>query len=570
MLSIAKLLLFFLSSVGIWEIIRRNTTVNVYFLPGLTIAIQTTVLFFGGLWNLLPESAWLLYLIGFAGLVYSLQKDKSLTFLKSYLNEGFFFLAVTMCFMFFFLYGKIFVRYDNFSHWALVARKLIEADRFPNFKDSLIMFQEYPLGSTSFVYFFSKFVGTQEYIQMLAQVYVMVASILPVFLAVRKNEIVSTALIFAVTNYFFVYNVTVTSLIVDTLLPLVAMSALMYCFHYCKRGCGAAEILFVSFYLVQLMQTKNSGIFFVLLICGWTLMRMRGDMRHLLKIASVAPPFISLILWQKHCSYVFLSAATSKHAMTIENYITVLHDKPLYEMKTTCLEMLRLSVTWKDVWLTVTLLLIIGVLIHFFAKEEQKRFVGVFVLSACLYTVYQMGTLGMYLFSMPGSEATSLAGSTRYMKTIITAILYLSLILAVRLISCSDLRKLSGIITTSLLFLCFLAHMYFSMGEIRSTFQYTEDASERIWIETVKADYEIPDGETYCILIPKEDWGYAIFLGRYIFQTHSVDAVIVNSTEDMDRISSKYILLYDSDNFIANKWVRDNYPEQFGNCVIVR
>ena len=119
MLSIAKLLLFFLSSVGIWEIIRRNTTVNVYFLPGLTIAIQTTVLFFGGLWNLLPESAWLLYLIGFAGLVYSLQKDKSLTFLKSYLNEGFFFLAVTMCFMFFFCTAKYLSVMTTFhiGHW---------------------------------------------------------------------------------------------------------------------------------------------------------------------------------------------------------------------------------------------------------------------------------------------------------------------------------------------------------------------------------------------------------------------------------------------------------------------
>ena len=34
-------------------------------------------------------------------------------------------------------------------------------------------------------------------------------------------------------------------------------------------------------------------------------------------------------------------------------------------------------------------------------------------------------------------------------------------------------------------------------------------------------------------------------------------------------IPSDYILLYDQENDIINEWVQENYPEQYGNSVIV-
>ena len=63
MLVIIKLLIFCISTIGSWELIRRKTDVNVHFLPGLTIAIQTVILFFGGLFNLLKRHRLIIVII---------------------------------------------------------------------------------------------------------------------------------------------------------------------------------------------------------------------------------------------------------------------------------------------------------------------------------------------------------------------------------------------------------------------------------------------------------------------------------------------------------------------------
>jgi hypothetical protein len=72
MIPIIKLFLFILSTIGSWEILRRNSKVNIYFLPSLTIAIQITLLFLAGLLNLLPEMTWFLYIVGLVGFAHSI------------------------------------------------------------------------------------------------------------------------------------------------------------------------------------------------------------------------------------------------------------------------------------------------------------------------------------------------------------------------------------------------------------------------------------------------------------------------------------------------------------------
>lgn len=49
--------------------------------------------------------------------------------------------------------------------------------------------------------------------------------------------------------------------------------------------------------------------------------------------------------------------------------------------------------------------------------------------------------LGMYLFSMPGEEATILAGSDRYVKTILIAILYVAVIVFMKILTELNMRK---------------------------------------------------------------------------------------------------------------------------------
>ena len=118
MLVLLRLMLFVISTVGTFELIRKvsGDEVNIYFLPSLTVAIQVCVLFLAGLLNLLPEAVYALYLIGFVGFVYSVCKNKSLSFLKSYLIPGYILMLAALLLFAVYLRGKVFVHYDNFSH----------------------------------------------------------------------------------------------------------------------------------------------------------------------------------------------------------------------------------------------------------------------------------------------------------------------------------------------------------------------------------------------------------------------------------------------------------------------
>lgn len=568
MISIIKGFLFILSSIGSWELIRRNSKIHVYFLPSLTVAIQTAVLFIAGLLYILPAAVWLLYAIGFLGILYSIYRDRG--GLKNYLNIGFIFLGIILVVMAIFLRGKLFTHYDNFSHWAIVVKGMLEVDSYPGFQYAITMFQEYPLGSATYIYYVSKLISTSEPMQMLAQVYMMLVCIIPLFIFVKKNKIASAIMILSATNFIFVYNIGVTNLLVDTLLPLVGMCGLLYSYCYCQKESGKLELFFTAFYMIQLMQIKNSGIFFVAMICIGILINIRKDKKMIARLTCVALPFLSFGLWKKHCSDVYIAAETSKHAMTLKNYSAVFGGKTADDIQTICSSMLKFAITWKDVWLTFGVVLLVGILIFAFAKDEKSSYIKITILSVALYAVYQIGVLAMYLFSMPLGEAVSLAGNTRYTKSILIAILYLTMISAIKLISCIHTRKMVTAAATVILCVSFCVHMHFSLGKIRIAVKYYENPAERNWIEEARKEYKIPRGSSYCILLPGSDAGYAYHLLRYMFLSNAINPLIAESFEDMDHIDSRYIFVYDQKNEVANEWIEKNYPDQYGNKVIVR
>ena len=188
-LIILKLLLFIISSFGTWEFIRRRSNVEVTFAPVLTIGIQISVLYVAGILNLLKFATYGMYGFGLVCAFYYVWKDRT-TILKRYLSEaGIQYLLVAVVLVCIALWNRVFNSYDNFSHWALVVQQMLQTNRFPNFVDNLIMFQQYPLGSSIYIYYFSKLVGKEEFVQMLAQTFMLIVSIVPI-LKFRLNRFV--------------------------------------------------------------------------------------------------------------------------------------------------------------------------------------------------------------------------------------------------------------------------------------------------------------------------------------------------------------------------------------------
>ncbi len=561
--------LLFLSTVGWWELIRRKCAVETCFIPGVAVAVQTTALFLGGLLNLLPETVALLGVAGIGGLVWAAVRDRGFSWLRYYAVPAFAFLGAVTVALGVFLYGKLFSHYDNFSHWALVLRSMLKTDRFPNFQDTVIGYRDYPLGSASWLYYICKMAGQDEWIQMLAQSYMMTVSVMPLFSCLKKNVWAGFLLILGATNYFYIFNTSLTNLLVDTLLPLVGAGATVYAFRY-SRTDKPWQLLPLAFYMVQLVQIKNSGIFFAAVIGLWVLVQGRKDHRYGLRMLCVLIPIFSLLLWNRHCDYAFGAEMTSKHAMTAENYLSVFQAKTPEEIRETVSAMLRFVTSWKPLLWTAGLLAVTGIPLAVLSGKKQIAHGRVCLAMLAVLVVYLAGMLGMYLFSMEAKEATSLAGAERYARTIIVYVLDLALLPLLHGISAQEESRLRGwglaLAGTGLL----LVHMQLCEGRLRHVFQYNENTEKRCWIESVREQYAIPDGGTYTILIPETDKGYAMHIGRYVFMSKEVKAFVVTGEKSLKKINGDYVLIYDRENELIQEWVQKEYPDQADELVIVR
>lgn len=585
MITMLRMSCFILSNLGIWELIHKHSKIHLYFIPGLTIAIQITFLFFGGILNVLPETSFTLFVFGLLALLWSICTKRIQ--LNKYLQPGFIFLSGAFLFSAFILRGKLLTHVDNFTHWGTIIKTMLSVDRFPTFQDPIIKFQEYPLGSSSYIYFFSKWVGNKESIWMLAQTYMMLVSFLPLFLFDKKNRKSTILIVTIVSCAILCYNVRITDLLVDTLLPLVGVSGLIYAYFNCsKNQTIGKELFFVTFYLIAIIQIKNSGIFFVIIICIYVLTNMKMEKKDIiLRIVCVVLPCISFFLWHKHCEYVFTTAKMSAHAMTADRLASVFNGKTTDDIRNISNLMFNYLLTCLDTWIVLGLMVLVNGFAFVISKELGKKYVRFNLFLVAIFLSYCAGLLGTYLFSMSMESAMRLAAITRYIKTIFITLIYLVTVLLIKQLSENKLwEKLNSLsnptrnksrtifITYILLFFSSLIVLFFiSCNGANYTLQPSYYLSRRVKMEAVKHDYNIPERKSYDVLIsPNDKTRNTGFLTKYTFYADKVNAFLVETKEDLGRITAQYVIIQDLKNSIIIDWIKENYPEQIGNSVIVR
>ena len=266
MVVAGKLILLMLSNFGYWEYFRKRWGIDLFFAPAFTIAAQFTVLFLPGLLNFLPEASYCLYFGGLFLLARALCREKWGAVLP-YLNWGYLLFGAMLLIIAFTVYNQLFTWYDNFTHWGVVVKNMLEADRFPTFAQPAVGFMDYPLGASTTIYYFCRMTGTGEGVQMLAQGYAILCMILPVFAFGEKKNWFCLAFCLIITNLFLCYNIPITELLVVTLLPLTAGCLFLFLYWlYREKPEGqkpdrfwlALPMLFFT------MNVKSSGILFVL------------------------------------------------------------------------------------------------------------------------------------------------------------------------------------------------------------------------------------------------------------------------------------------------------------------
>ena len=328
------------------------------------------------------------------------------------------------------------IHYDNFSHWALVVKQMLLTDAIPDAASRLIDFKNYPLGTSSFLYFVCKVVGRQEGVMLVGQGMLIFACFYAFNGVIRDNKRFLLAAILGLTSAIMSYfnvSIRVNNLLVDYLLPLIALGIISGATEGGKNY--RAACLSSIPVLGLLVVTKNTGVFFAIPAILYLLYAGRNARRGktlpekagtwVTAFAAIAVGFGTLALWQLHTARAF-AGETAKFSIDLASlftlepaqWTTLITDKSAEDIQA-IIQLYLQSATSLSTLATQGMLLVnlvgwVAWLNARFGFGKRWKLPVVLALMDVLMVIYYVGILAFYLIAMPRDEALRLAGFERY------------------------------------------------------------------------------------------------------------------------------------------------------------
>ena len=491
LLKIIRLALLCASMYGYIEYFGRRIAPELSI--GFTFAAIGSAIFAAGLFNLLPEATLIVFLGGLCCLAWLLVKRQW----KPGLSLGGAFFLIVCAVLAIRLRGEKLVYIDNFTHWETAALHLLRKDRFPNFQDSYIRFQSYPLGTASLIYYFCKVAGTRaEWFQMLAH-WACAAAMLSGLFALAKN-VPARAACFAGGLMLLCADNQFTQLLVDSTLGLVALGATAFCVYY--RSDLKHKALWVTPWLIYLIAVKNSGALFAVYVLALVL--LWGGWKRCLAVGAAS--LSTLLFWNRHVSYVFDSGMMAQHSMSLDHFKRMLAIKKPGAVESIVKKMLAEVLSPHNAYLPV-LVLSVALLIAALVMLKKDRIVkALLIYGAVCYVIYQAGMLGMYVFTMQEKEAMRLASYDRYHGTI--WIFSSGLALMAAMLFSERARPRGRAWMCAACALCVAAMALSGMPNYAFYTRYMDDDTRdtlaiRDATDALIADYGLPEGKSYYLLV---------------------------------------------------------------------
>ena len=433
--------LFMISQWGWWCFFKKQCDTSVFLLPSLSACFQITVLICAGMMGYLLIAVYALFVFGVLYLIYALLMRRNP--LRSLSVVEILYLACMIVIIFQTTKGSLIYDHDNFSHWATVLKELLRTDCFPDGNRILTEHFTYPLGSSVWIYFFSRLTNANaEADWMFGQALLMIYCILPFFCFLKKKSGglysgLYLLLIVFLSNCFLCYNIGVYNLMVDTLFPLVgaAASVFAYCIDNPLRSTTdgenvrfSREIWCLTPFLCALIQIKTPGILLAIAALAILLLKpsVRTNKYRLIQTGIVAcTSFLPLVMWKVYCNTHF-SGMTAKHDISISWFSKIMSEKTADNISTIFFNATKYFLTSAHTIEFVITLAVIFILVFLISNDSdffQSALVWSFVL--IVYLVYTFSTVGMFIFSMPLAAALRLATIDRYQRTILVYCFYL-------------------------------------------------------------------------------------------------------------------------------------------------
>ncbi len=427
MIMVAALLC---SLSGYMMLTREKLKLQAEFTPVFVCSAIACIVYFCGLAGfLLPGSAAVLVtgvILFFFFLIWMIRNRSFESFRLSLFQAGF---AVGSLFFFQLLLTSRLIHYDNFSHWAIVVKQMLSTNAFPDASSALIDFKNYPLGSSSFLYFICRFAGNPQGIMLAAQGLLIFACFYAMFgMITEKKRFLLFAFMAAGCSLLSIFNITIriTNLLVDFLLPIYTLVLFVMIYRYqweIKKAC--ISIIPVA---GLLMIIKNTGIIFggiglFFLIYIWLKNRYQPFWKNgLAVILSIGTVFLPYLLWNIHMAVKF-QGVENKFEVSADSIRSVSGGKSPKEVHQIVVLFVKsvFDITSRPAMGILgfhVAAIIASVLAAILLKKSWNLWKALIALDVVLMGYY-LGILGLYIFSMPIDEALRLAGVERYASSIV-------------------------------------------------------------------------------------------------------------------------------------------------------
>ncbi len=429
-LSLLRILLLICSFSGFFWAARRTLRLQQAFIPLFVFSALGCLVYFCGLLGFLYAGAQVLFGCGILLLAICIGRifrKKERLNLKPSLFEWLFFIG---SFFFFALLARsTLVHYDNFSHWALVLKQIISTNAFPTAASDLIEYKNYPLGTASFLYYFCLFAGHTQSAMLIGQGLLIFACFYAMFgIISEKGRFLLYAFLGLGCSALSWFNLTVriNNLLVDFLLPLytLALFALIHRYRDDLKTACIALIPIAGFLTV----IKNTGLIFALiglieLFFVFLAKRDKPSWKGALwALCAGAGALLPYLFWQAHMALRF-QGVENKFQTTAGDLATLQTAKTPEQLHAITAAFFRamldpgsrpaIGIVFFNIAAAAATVLAAVLL-----KKHWKLWKALIALDGML-VLYYLGILGLYLFSMPLSEAMVLAGFERYASSIV-------------------------------------------------------------------------------------------------------------------------------------------------------
>lgn len=373
--------------------------------------------------------------------------------------------------------------YDDYTHWYRICKVMNSEHRFPVTPD--INYKSYVPGAAVWIYFVTRFTGFTVSNCFFAQAFIAIASV-ALFLAaipnkaLMKHKLLSLLYIGVVLVLLGAVDVTVYSLMVDSIVALVPLAGIILILSDEKKDSEAYIIIVIIACFTSLI--KTSGLVFVIFMAIiWFITqkdiaidKIQYYKNCIKTILLVLIPALITYLYSKRANTVFGDITYAPHNVSLRRWRTVLRNRSLEKMVEiirkffSMIFMINGSIAQVSlIWLSLFGLVIL-IFVYRYKNKKTCHIQTILLFSTICLVLYCLGLLGTYMFSMSDIEANTntLASWYRYTGTI--AIFLFGLFcyfLLGEIYSHSD-KMISSSIATITCLLLFIGSHYFDIGYI--------------------------------------------------------------------------------------------------------